>query len=100
MVDDANAEGKEIMKKVDIEKEPCSECGGKLEKRYISQDFEREGITVKLAGIAAMVCSDCGEIYFQPGGAQKVVEAANSIFGLATVERQHKHQLTAQICRL
>lgn len=99
MVDDADAEGKEIMKKVDIEKEPCSECGGKLEKRYISQDFEREGITVKLAGIAAMVCSDCGEIYFQPGGAQKVVEAANSIFGLAAVERQHKHQLTAQICR-
>ena len=99
-MDDAEAEGKESMKKVDIGKEPCSECGGKLEKRYISQGFEREGITVKLAGIAAMVCSDCGEIYFQPGGAQKVVEAANSIFELATIERQHKHQLIAQICRV
>lgn len=43
VVDDADAEGKSIMKKVDIEKEPCSECGGKLEKRYISQDFESSG---------------------------------------------------------
>mgnify|MGYP001600826773 CR=1 FL=1 len=43
VVDDTNTERKENMKKVDIEKEPCSECSGKLEKRYISQDFEREG---------------------------------------------------------
>lgn len=88
------------MKKVDMEKEPCSECGGKLERRYISQDFEREGITVKLSGIAVMVCCECGEIYFQPGGAEKVVEAVNSVFELATVEKQHKHRLTAEICRV
>lgn len=88
------------MKKTKIPKEPCSECGGKLERRFISQDFEREGLTVKLSGIAALVCSNCGEIYFLPGGAEKVVEAANSVFDLATVEGQHKHRLTAEICRV
>ena len=87
------------MKKADIETAPCSECGGRLEKKYISQEFEREGLKVKLSGIAALVCSKCREIYFQPGGADKVAEAANSLFRLAQTEKQHKHGLTAQICK-
>lgn len=87
------------MRRRDIETAPCSECGGKLEKKYISQEFEREGLKVKLSGIAALVCSRCKEIYFQPGGADKVNEAANSLFRLAEAEKQHKYGLTAQICR-
>lgn len=87
------------MKKMIIEKEPCSECGGRLERKYVSQEFEREGVMVKLSGIAAFVCSKCGEIYFQPGGADKVAEAANSLFKLAVAEKQHKRRLAAQICR-
>lgn len=85
------------MRKIDISKEPCSECGGRLERKHIEQEFEREGVKVKLSGIAALVCADCGEIYFQPGGADKVVEAANSLFNLAIIEKQHKRPLTAQI---
>ena len=88
------------MRKVSIGKEPCSECGGRLEKKYVSQEFEREGVTIRLSGILALGCPDCGDIYFQPGGADKVVEAANSLFELAVTERQHKHQLTAQICQV
>lgn len=88
------------MKEVNIEKESCSECGGRLEKRYVSQEFEREGVTVRLSGIRALACMDCGDIYFQPGAADKVVETANSLFDLAIIERQHKHHLTAQICRV
>lgn len=88
------------MKKMIIEKEPCSECGGKLEREYISQEFEREGVMVKLSGIAALVCSKCGEIYFQPGGADKVAQAANSLFNLAVTEKQHKRRLSAQICKV
>ncbi|MDI6785386.1 MAG: hypothetical protein QMD92_01615 [bacterium] len=87
------------MKKIDIAKESCSECGGKLEKRYISQEFEREGVVVKLSGIMALVCINCEDIYFQPGGADKVAEAANSLFKLAIIEDQHKHQLSARICK-
>lgn len=86
------------MKKIDISKEPCSECGGKLHRKHISQEFERNGVTVRLTGIAAYVCSKCKEIYFQPGGADKVAEAANSLFDLALLEKQHKQGLMAQIC--
>jgi YgiT-type zinc finger domain-containing protein len=88
------------MKKEVFEALPCSECGGRIEKKYISQEFEREGLKVKLSGIAALVCSKCKEIYFQPGGADKVAEAANSLFRLAQTEKQHKRGLTAQICRV
>jgi YgiT-type zinc finger domain-containing protein len=70
------AEELTIMKKMDVSRESCSECGGQLKKKYVAQAFERGGITVKLTGIAALVCSKCGEIYFQPGGSEKVVEAA------------------------
>jgi len=77
--------------------QPCSECGGALKKRLISQEFEREGTKIKLSGIKAWVCSRCGEIYFQPGGADKVVKAANCLFELAFTEKQHKGTLTAQI---
>ena len=85
------------MRKIDAPKEPCSECGGRLEWKRIAQEFEREGVKVKLSGIAALVCTDCEEIYFQPGGADKVAAAANSLFNLAGVEKQHKRPLTAQI---
>ena len=88
-----------MIKKADVSKEPCSECGGQVKKKYVSQAFERGGITVKLSGIAALVCAKCGEIYFQPGGSAQVVEAANSLFKLATAEKQYKRPLTGQICR-
>ena len=71
------------MRKKDMSKEPCSECGGRLERKHIVQEFEREGVKVKL--------------YFQPGGADKVAAAANSLFNLAVIEKQHKRPLTAQI---
>lgn len=77
--------------------QPCSECGGTLENKLITQEFEREGIKVKLSGIKAWVCQGCGEIYFQPGGADKVAKAANCLFELAFAEKQHKGTLTAQI---
>jgi YgiT-type zinc finger domain-containing protein len=99
MVDYADTKRAYMMKKADVSKEPCSECGGQVKKKYISQAFERGGITVKLSGIGALVCSKCGEIYFQPGGSEKVVEAANSLFKLAAAERQYKRPLTGQICR-
>ena len=97
-MDIARKEGGKAMRKIDISKEPCPECGGRLQHKYITQEFEREGVKVKLLGIAALVCTDCGAIYFQPGGADKVAAAANSLFNLAVVEKQHKRSLTAQIC--
>ena len=79
----------------ELMEQPCSECGNILEHRLISQEFEREGIKIRLAGIKALVCRGCGEIYFHPGGAEKVVKAANCLFELAQTEKQHKGTLTA-----
>ena len=78
-------------------KAPCSECKGKLRRKTITQEFEREGARVKISGIKAWVCSRCGEIYFEPGGADKVAQAVNCLFALAAAERQNKGSLRARV---
>jgi YgiT-type zinc finger domain-containing protein len=75
----------------------CSECGGPVRRKIIAQEFEKEGVRVRLSGLQASVCGRCGEIYFEPGGAQQVVQAVNSLFRLAFAERQHKGTLTAHL---
>ena len=74
----------------------CSECGGNVRRKTIAQEFEKEGVKVKLAGLKTWVCNRCGEVYFELGGAQQVVEAVNSLFKLALNEKQHKGTLSAQ----
>lgn len=76
---------------------PCSECGGSLRTRTIRQEFEREGVRVSVSGIRASVCSRCGEVYFAPGGAQALVDAANGLFALARRNRQSKGKLSAAV---
>lgn len=81
----------------DLMKQPCSECGGTLRSELIEREFEREGVTVKLSGVKAWVCSKCGEVYFQPGGADKLAAAVESLFELAIVEKQHRGQVSASV---
>ncbi len=95
MVDHAQQEGPIDMKR--LAKSKCSECGGQVRRKTIAQQFEKEGVTVKLSGLKAWVCARCGEVYFEPGGAQQVVQAVNSLFKLAFAERQHKGTLSAQL---
>jgi YgiT-type zinc finger domain-containing protein len=76
---------------------PCSECRGQVRRKTISQEFEKEGVKVKLSGFKAWVCSHCGEIYFEPGGAEKVAQAVNCLFALALAERQHKGTVSAHL---
>lgn len=78
-------------------KSKCSECGGKVHRKSITQEFEKEGTRVKLCGLKAWVCGRCGEVFFAPGGAQQVVQAVNSLFRLAFAEREHKGTLSAQL---
>ncbi len=75
----------------------CSDCGGSTSYKTISQKFEREGMRISISGIKAIVCENCGEIYFPPGGADKLTAAANSMFELAKVENQHKGLIKAGI---
>ena len=76
---------------------PCSECGGEVRSRTITQEFEREGLRVSVSGIRALVCTACGEVYFEPGGAQALMEAANSLFAFARRNRQHKGKLAVTV---
>jgi YgiT-type zinc finger domain-containing protein len=76
---------------------PCSECKGRLRRKAISQEFEREAVKVKISGIKAWVCSQCGEVYFEPAGADRFSQAVNGLFALAFAERQHKGTLRARV---
>jgi YgiT-type zinc finger domain-containing protein len=76
---------------------PCSECGGAVRYRTITQEFERDGLRVSVSGIRVLVCTHCGEVYFEPGGAQALVEAVNSLFALARKNHQRKGKLAAAV---
>jgi YgiT-type zinc finger domain-containing protein len=75
----------------------CSECGGRLKRKALTQEFEREGVKVKLSGFKAWTCSRCGEIYFEAGGAEKAAQAVNCLFALAFAERQREGTVIARI---
>lgn len=81
----------------DLMHSPCSECGGTVCHREITQEFEREGLRVSVSGIHALVCTVCGEVYFEPGGAQALVEAVDRLFALARRNHQHKGKLAATV---
>ncbi|HEX5733598.1 MAG TPA: YgiT-type zinc finger protein [Blastocatellia bacterium] len=81
----------------ELMKSPCSECGGRLRRKKISQEFEKEGVKVKLSGFKAWVCERCNEIYFEPGGAEKIAQAVNCLFALAFSEKQHKGIVSAHL---
>ena len=75
----------------------CTECGGSPKKSVIAQEFENEGVVIRISGIQAWVCAKCGEIYFEPGGAQRMAEAVRSLFALARAEKQHKGTVVADL---
>lgn len=73
----------------------CKACrNGKLLKREVSQDFEHEGLEVKIEGIPALVCNTCGQIYFSPGIGDKISAAANQLFMLSEVKHAGKYKAT------
>ena len=76
---------------------PCSECGGPVRRKAITQDFEHEGVKVRVSGFRAWVCTRCGEIYFEPGAADRMAEAVKCLFALASSEKQHKGTVSARL---
>ncbi|MGH9838383.1 MAG: YgiT-type zinc finger protein [Blastocatellia bacterium] len=91
---------RKTVKKLDTQalmERPCSECGGRVRRKTISQEFEREGIRIKISGFKAWACTRCGEIYFAPGEADSLVQAANSLFALALAGNQHKGKVMAKV---
>ena len=86
-----------VRKNQSVMNQPCSECGGPLRRKSITQSFEREGIKVTLKGMRGHVCTKCGEIYFEPGASQAVVEAANKLFELARKTNHRKGTLVGAV---
>jgi YgiT-type zinc finger domain-containing protein len=65
----------------------CKACRkGKLEKKEVSQLFEREGLEVRIDGVPALVCSACGQTYFPPGIGDKIAAAAEHLFSLSEIK--------------
>ncbi len=81
----------------ELMKGPCSECGGQLRRKPITQEYEREGVTVKVSGFLAIVCHRCGEIYFEPGASDRLAQAVNALFTLALASKQHKGKVRAKV---
>ncbi|HEX4945071.1 MAG TPA: YgiT-type zinc finger protein [Blastocatellia bacterium] len=81
----------------ELMKGPCSDCGGQLRRKPITQEYEREGVKVKVAGFLAMVCTRCGEIYFEPGASDCLAQAVNALFALALVGKQHKGKVVGSV---
>ncbi|MBI1926790.1 YgiT-type zinc finger protein [Candidatus Poribacteria bacterium] len=78
------------MKKGEI----CTECK-QVETQFqlVSMEFERGGVQVKVEGIPAMVCPNCGEKAFAPGIAEQVIAAANEMLAAAGKAKKKAPQL-------
>jgi len=81
----------------ELMKGPCSDCGGQLRRKPITQEYERDGVKVKVSGFLAIVCARCGEIYFEPGASDRLAQAVNALFALALAGKQHKGKVAASV---
>lgn len=52
----------------------CRYCGGQLEERRVTRFQEYQGHWVVIENVPALVCQQCGEIYFTPQAHDLVVE--------------------------
>lgn len=84
---------KSEIKKLGIEKlmeKPCSDCGGVVRRKAVTQNFERGGVKIIISGFKTWTCISCGEVYFAPGSADKLAKAANALFALADDKNQKR----------
>ena len=62
----------------------CTECKQtETQFQFILMEFEREGVQVKIEGIPAMVCPNCGEKALAPGITEQIIAAANEMLAAA-----------------
>jgi len=61
----------------------CSDCHTQTEFRLVTEEYERGGVRVRISGIPAMVCPNCGSVSFPAGVTNRIAEAANALFAVA-----------------
>jgi YgiT-type zinc finger domain-containing protein len=82
----ADAAEKETVKTVRTMKKArlCSECRqARMEFRVSAMEFEEDGIHVKVSGVRAMVCPNCGATSFPPGVMDEILKTVNAVFEAA-----------------
>lgn len=72
----------------------CADCRHQTQWQEVSQEFERGGLRVRISGIPAMVCPNCGAISYPAGVPDKIIAAANSLFEL--LADRHRGALRAE----
>jgi YgiT-type zinc finger domain-containing protein len=60
----------------------CMYCKGKMLRAKAPFQMDRKGYHVTFEAVAAWVCSQCGEVYFDEEGVEAIQEA------LQTLDRQ------------
>lgn len=61
----------------------CSDCGTQTEWSETEQEYARDGVRVRLSGLPAMVCPQCGSVSFTAETTDHILEAANALFKVA-----------------
>lgn len=56
--------------------------------KALTVEYERNGITVQVSDVPAMVCPNCGTRSFPPGIADKIIGAVNEMLAAAERTRQ------------
>ncbi len=72
----------------------CADCRQQTQWQEVSHEFERDGLRVRISGIPAMVCSNCGAVSYPAGIPDKILAAADSLFDLLT--DRHRGALRAE----
>ncbi len=72
----------------------CADCHEETQWQQVSQEFERDGLRVRISGIPAMVCPHCGAISYPAGVPDKILAAARSLFEL--LADRHRGALRAE----
>jgi len=81
-------------KKIANQARLCADCRRQTEWRQVSQEFEHEGLRVRISGIPAMVCPDCGAVSYPAGVPNKLLKASRALFDL--IQDQHRGALRAE----
>jgi len=60
----------------------CADCRHQTRWQEVSHEFERDGLRVRISGIPAMVCPNCGAVSYPASVSDRILTAANSLFEL------------------
>jgi YgiT-type zinc finger domain-containing protein len=72
----------------------CADCQQQTQWQEVSHEFERGGLRVRISGIPAMVCSNCGAVSYPARIPDKLLAAADSLFEL--MADRHRGALRAE----